>query len=203
MKNIKDRDLVLKVKDGDRMAFSELVLRHQQALFHFIFRYVRSEELTEDIVQDAFIKAYTKIASFEQRASFKSWLFRIALNVSKNKLRGAKNQPKYDIENVHLGELAQAENALVYEAVKKRVQEQIGELPEKQKQALHLRIFEDMPFKEIAEIMDCPYDTAKANYRHALMKLKEACGEEQVLKDWLSSINQELEVTEAAIGVER
>ena len=67
------------------------------------------------------------------------------------------------------------------------IRREVDRLPEKQKMALSLRIFEDLSFKEIAEIMDCPYDTAKANYRHALLKMKsrlEEAGELQELRSF-------------------
>jgi RNA polymerase sigma-70 factor (ECF subfamily) len=63
---------------------------------------------------------------------------------------------------------AHLHRASVFEMLKS----EIDGLPEKQKQAISLRVFDDLSFKEISEIMDCPYDTAKANYRHALLKLK-------------------------------
>mgnify|MGYP001485813082 CR=1 FL=1 len=195
-----DKELVKNVKDGNRVAFSELVKRHQKPLFQFIIRYTRNENLAEDIVQDAFIRAYTKIHTFEERAAFKSWLYRIALNLAKNKLR--REKPQYSIDNVKVGKVAEAESALVYETIQKRIQVEIDALPAKQKEALHLRVFEDLAFKEIAEIMDCPYDTAKANYRHALLKLKQTFGEDQALREWLNMINRELDVLETKLGVE-
>lgn len=201
MKNIGDVDLVIMVKEGNRLAFSELVVRHQKPLYLFLLKYLRSEELAEDIVQDAFIRAYTKIEGFEQRAAFKSWLYRIALNLAKNRMRSNK-RINYSLENVKIGELAEAENALVYEAIQKRVKDEIDLLPSRQKEALHLRIFEDLAFKEIAEVMGCPYDTAKANYRHALMKLKEVFSQEESFREWLSVIDQELGVLEMKLGVE-
>jgi len=200
MKKLKDTELVSLAKEGNKMAFSELVTRHQKPLFQFILRYMRNENLAEDIVQDAFIRSFTKLHTFEGRSAFKSWLYRIALNLAKNRLR--REKPTYNIDNVHIGQTAEAESALVYEAIQKRIQEEISTLPDKQKEALHLRVFEDLAFKEIAEIMDCPYDTAKANYRHALMKLKNVFGEDKGLREWLNLINRELDILETNLGVE-
>ena len=78
-----------------------------------------------------------------------------------------------DITNkINLSIDAKAEKKLVFKDLQNLVSEEIDKLPDRQQMALRLRIFEDMSFKEIAQIMDCPYDTAKANYRHALLKLK-------------------------------
>ena len=68
--------------------------------------------------------------------------------------------------------------------LKKRIRLEVEKLPEKQRIALTLRVFEDLSFKEIAAIMECPYDTAKANYRHALLKLRERLEQEDTLQAW-------------------
>jgi RNA polymerase sigma-70 factor (ECF subfamily) len=128
--------------------------------------------LAEDIVQESFIKAFQKIHLFEGRSSFKSWLFQIALNTAKNRFR-ERTMDLVNIEDTHLGIDPGAEKGMVQNDMKRRIREEVDSLPEKQRIALTLRVFEDLSFKEIAEIMGCPYDTAKANYRHALLKLRE------------------------------
>jgi len=141
-------------------------------LLRLSLRFVKSLDLAEDIVQDSFIKAYEKLHSFEGRASFKSWLFQIAVNTARNKLRETKRDTT-DIDKVQVAVLAVAESHLVHSAIAAMIQEEVEKLPFKQKTALVLRVYEDLSFKEIADVMECPYDTAKANYRHALLKLKE------------------------------
>lgn len=179
---ISDKKLVELTKHGDKAAFSELVLRHQQPLLRLSLRFVKDLDLAKDITQESFIKAYERISSFEERASFKSWLFQIAINTAKNKLRGKKQDHK-DVDEIQIGVAAVAEQGLVQNAVSHLLQKLVEELPEKQKTALKLRIYEDLSFKEIAEIMKCPYDTAKANYRHALLKLKETVQKESELNE--------------------
>lgn len=182
-----DLELVEKVKTGDRKAFSELVRRHQRSLLRISLRFVKDINSAEDIVQEAFIKAFEKIHSFEGRASFKSWLFQIAVNSAKNKLRGYRYN-MVTIDNVHLAVAAQAETTLVHTAVADLIQNELDKLPQRQRMALVLRVYEDLSFQEIAEIMECPYDTAKANYRHAIMKLKVIFTDNSDLKDWTSDI---------------
>lgn len=167
-----DIELVEETKQGNRRSFSELVKRHQKNLLRLSLRFVKSVDLAEDIVQDSFIKAYEKLHSFEGRASFKSWLFQIGVNTARNRLRETKRDTT-EIDKVQVAVFAVAESNLVHSAVAAMIQEEVEKLPFKQKTALVLRVYEDMSFKEIADIMDCPYDTAKANYRHALLKLKE------------------------------
>lgn len=175
-----DVELVLEVKQGSRAAFSELVQRHQRSLLRLTLRLTREQSLAEDIVQESFIKAYQKIHLFEGRSSFKSWLFQIALNTTKNRFR-ERSFDMINIEDVHLGVDPGAEMALVQADVQEKIRSEVERLPEKQRIALTLRIFEDLSFKEIAQIMDCPYDTAKANYRHAVLRLRERLENEESL----------------------
>jgi RNA polymerase sigma-70 factor (ECF subfamily) len=178
-----DLEIVEKVKSGDRKSFSQLVKRHQRGLLRLSLRFAKDMGTAEDIVQEAFIKAYEKLASFEGRSSFKSWLFQIAVNTARNKFREIKMETT-DIDDVHLAVGAVAESNLVQNAVTDIIQREVDLLPFKQRTALMLRIYEDMSFKEISEIMDCPYDTAKANYRHALLKLREVFEQSHDLRDW-------------------
>ena len=177
-----DRELVDMLKEGNTGVFSQLVRRHQQSLLNLCFRLLKDQGLAEDVVQESFVKAYQKIHLFEGRSSFKSWIYTIALNTGKNKLKTLK-KGFLDIEKTNLSVAAQAENYMSENDTKKILRTEIDKLPNKQKKALILRIYEDLSFKEIAHIMECPYDTAKANYRHGLMKLKKI-----IQKDFLVAI---------------
>lgn len=178
-----DNQIIQRVRGGNRSAFSILVRRHQKGLLRLAVRFMRDLGLAEDIVQDSFIKAYERLASFEGRSSFKSWLYQITVNTAKNKLRDRRHNGT-DIDDVPLAEPAMAESSLVHESIAQLIQTFVDRLPIKQKTALVLRIYEDLSFKEIAEIMSCPYDTAKANYRHALMKLRDELSTDPDLRHW-------------------
>ncbi len=182
-----DFELIEKVKTGHRSSYSELVKRHQKGLLRLSMRFVKDLDIAQDIVQDSFIKAYEKLHSFEGRSSFKSWLFQIAMNTARNKLREYRHETA-DISQLHLAVGATAESSLIHSAVSRLIQTEVDRLPIKQKMALVLRVYEDLSFKEIAEIMECPYDTAKANYRHALLKLKDVFQENKELKNWTEDL---------------
>ena len=171
MPNDTDLKLVELVKKGDRQAFTMLVETHQRPLYGLIFKFVKNHSLTDDIIQDTFVKAYKKIASFEGRSSFKSWLFRIGINNAKNMTR-AKKSIEINDQDVVLQVESKAGESVERKQIKEMLTKEIEKLPKKQKLALTLRIFDDLPFKEIAEIMECPYDTAKANFRHAISNLR-------------------------------
>lgn len=146
-------------------------------------RFVKDLDVAEDVVQESFIKAYEKLNSFEGRSAFKSWLYQIAVNTARNKIREDRHETM-DIDDVPLAVGAIAEATLVHTAVADLLQTEVEKLPFRQKTALVLRVYEDLSFNEIAEIMKCPYDTAKANYRHALMKLRQTFESSSELKEW-------------------
>lgn len=178
-----DLQWVHEIRAGQRTSFSHLVRKYQRSLLRVSLRFVKDLATAEDVVQESFMKAYERLDSFEGRASFKSWLFQIAVNTAKNKLR-ERREGHSDLESVQLSVPAVAEESVSHQALSKLIHKAVGELPFRQRTALVLRIFEDLSFKEIAEIMECPYDTAKANYRHALLKLKDEFETDTELKHW-------------------
>src|SRR5687768_4108998 len=95
-----DNELVEEVKSGRIAAFAELVERHQRALLRLCLRLLKDIERSEDVVQDAFVKAYQKIHLFEGRSSFKNWLYQIALNTAKNKIRATANAVSFETVDV-------------------------------------------------------------------------------------------------------
>lgn len=189
-----DHILVERAKTGDMTAFSELVLRHQKSLLRLAFRVVGDLEIAQDVVQESFMKAFQKIATFEGRSAFKSWVFQITLNTAKNKLRG-KLFEWVDVEKTHVAHDYDFEDEILNTDLRMIIQGEVDKLPQKQKTALSLRIYEDLSFAEIADVMKCPYDTAKANYRHALMKLRHILGDQVKLRPFLSdNVREHLEV---------
>ncbi|MBT4760383.1 MAG: RNA polymerase sigma factor [Bdellovibrionaceae bacterium] len=170
-KSKKDTELVTDVKEGVPGAFSELVERHRKYMMALVFKMTRDASIADDVVQEALMKAYTKIHLFRGTASFKSWLFRITVNTAKNVLR-SKSRYMTPMEENTVAVESKGENKVYNSNLNEIFVVEINLLPDRQRMALKLRVFDDLNFKEIAEIMQCPYDTAKANYRHALLKLK-------------------------------
>lgn len=178
-----DLELIEEVKQGNTPAFSELVMRYQKKMMRIAFRLTKDLNEAEDVVQESFIKAFQKLDTFEGRASFKSWLYQITLNTAKNKIRSsARISVGTDGMTIGVNETAHFE--LAEKDVRDSLKTEIDKLPQRQRVALTLRVFDDLSFREIAEIMECPYDTAKANYRHALMKLKTKMKGNQNYKFW-------------------
>lgn len=82
-----DLDILKRTADGEREAFDELVLKYQKPLYSLLYRMVSNHEDAADLLQKTFVKAFTCVGSFEQRSSFKTWLYQIAINLAKNVYR--------------------------------------------------------------------------------------------------------------------
>jgi RNA polymerase sigma-70 factor (ECF subfamily) len=190
-----DIELVNEVKAGSRSAFTELVRRHQRGLLRIVLRLTRELPLAEDIVQETFIKAYEKMNMFEGRSSFKSWLYQVGLNTAKNRFR-SRPQEEFTTDILQGGIEASSERDMVKGDTARLLRAAVDLLPERQRISITLRIFEDLSFKEIAQIMNCPYDTAKANYRHALLKLRDTfeqqMGKGGDLENWNTLFSNDL-----------
>lgn len=178
-----DLELIQDVKSGLKNEFAELVERHEKFLLKVVVRMTRDLDAAEDIVQEAFIKAFRRLHLFEGRSSFRSWLYQIALNTARNRFRRS-NRESIGTDHFDVAIESESESQMIAVDVREVIQKEVDKLPERQRMALSLRIFEDLSFKEIADLMQCPYDTAKANYRHALLKLKERLEGDQLLKTW-------------------
>ncbi len=171
---LNEDDLVKRAQEGDRGAFELLAKLHARTMYRMAFRVVGSAELAEDVTQEALMKAYQNIGSFRGESKFSSWMIQITLNTGRNVLRGLARRNETDIEDEVI-----ASEHLDYQRVEgeqslQKLREAVERLPPRQKMALELRLFEELSFKEIAVAMDCPFDTAKANFRHALMKVRES-----------------------------
>ena len=167
-----DSHLIERVKEGDHQAFTQLVKKYRPILLKFCYRLTRDLQISEDIVQDSFVKSYNKIGSFEGRSSFKNWLFKITVNTLRNKMR-LKSRHFISLDRLHFVSTdAKSEAKLLEKHLQQLLLDEVKMLPEKQQEALRLRVYEEMSFKQISQAMNCPYDTAKANYRHGLLKLR-------------------------------
>ena len=140
----------------------------------------------DDVVQDSFVKAYKALKGFRGESSFKSWLLRIVANTAKNALRSRARHSGSDLDSQPLAYIHEDFGRLESGQRAKLLKEAVAKLAPKQKMALELRIFEELSFKEVASVMNCPFDTAKANFRHALMNLRKIIQGDEFLKGELS-----------------
>ena len=171
MKSVNDVELVKSIQGGRMDDFSKLVRKYETPLVRLISRHVRDMELARDVVQETFLKVHQNIHNFEGRCSFKNWIYKIAINTARNKIRSFRDME--NIDDTVIVENSMVESRMIHQELIDQLHEFMETLPNKQRQTVELRVLKDLSFKDVAEIMSCPYDTAKANYRHAMLKLKD------------------------------
>jgi len=173
-----DRELVERFGRGERGAFDQLVKRHQKGMYRIIRRYVRSDADAADVSQQAFVRAFKGLATFRGAASVRSWLYRIGINCALSWLRDHKREQPAEIADDALTALNPAPGQMLDREQAARLRTAIAKLPPKQKLVLELRVFDDLAFKEVAELAECSENTAKVNFHYAVKRLRELLGDE-------------------------
>ena len=171
-----DQAIVRQVIEGDFEAFGVLVSKYQDRIYSAIRNYVSNPDDAVDITQDAFVKAYSKLRSFDASSAFYTWLYRIAVNTSKKFLLELKRDPTFvanvsgnsddDDETFYTkNEPTSNENPetmLAAKEVAEAVNNAMQALPEDLRQALVLREIEGLSYEEIALMMACPIGTVRS-----------------------------------------
>ena len=167
-----DQELVQRVQAGDKNAFDVLIMKYQQRIINVITGFVHDPVEAQDVAQEAFIKAYRAIPNFRGDSAFYTWLYRIAINTSKNHLTArARRPPTSDVDaadatNVYdapeLKEFETPESNLVSDELEQAIHQAIDELQEDTATAIKLREFEGMSYEEISEAMECPIGTVRS-----------------------------------------
>jgi len=167
-----DLDLINRSEAGEREAFDDLVRKYQKPLYAMLYRMVGNHEDASDLLQKAFVKAFTGLKSFERRATFKTWLYQIAINLAKNVYRDRARIEQVPIDDVIIKRDPRTIETMIINENKQLLRLALARLPEKQRITLMLRVQNEKKFEEIAGIMKCSVGTAKANFHHAVQKLK-------------------------------
>lgn len=176
--NPTDAELVASTLAGDRAAFDIIVERHRRQVYQLCFRFVSNHEDASDLAQDVFVRAFRSLRTFKGEASLSTWLYRIAVNVSLNRVAVKVPQPEAldalirggDPRIASRGE--SAADALLREERAAQVRAAIARLPRKQRATLILRVYHELPHEEIARVLGSSAGAAKANFFHALNNLK-------------------------------
>lgn len=156
----------------------ELVARHHGSVFRVALGILRDEDQAADVAQDAFLKAFRGLKRFRGDASFRTWLLAITANEAKGALRRMTRRRETPLEAaapVAAGE-ASPEERLQNAQETERVTAILRELPEKQRLAVTLRIFEGMSFKEVGAAIGSSEGAARVNYHHGIRRLRETLG---------------------------
>lgn len=170
----------------DAAKFTELVEANKHRVFHVVLRFLGDEDLAREVTQAAFVQAYQKMSSFRGDSAFGTWVYRIAINLCKNRLRESRRLVGLD----GVGERASeamvgarparaAHDLLEAEEERGRMMALIRDLPEKQRATLELRVFGELSFEEIAAVLDCQAGTAKVNFHYAVRALRRALARDE------------------------
>ena len=164
-----DIKLINLVKEGDKRAFAILVTKYQDRLVYSVFKYCKDLDLSQDIAQEAFVKAYRSIDKFRGDSSFYTWIYRIAINTAKNyfsnKSRGAEVYNEDILDNA-LSDLSMdsenPETLLEADELKDAVMEAFQNLPDDIRSTLSLREYDGLSYEEIAKVQNCPIGTVRS-----------------------------------------
>jgi RNA polymerase sigma-70 factor, ECF subfamily len=167
-----DLALIERLRQGDPSALDAIVRQHQKNLYRLAYRMTRNAEDAKDISQEAFLRAYRGMAGFDGRSSLATWLYRITVNLCLTHLRQQRSayageipQSTADPSDHPLATLEEHERL-------RAVADAVAMLPPQQRLALVLRVHHNLPYQEIAEIIESTEGTVRANYCHAVAKLR-------------------------------
>ena len=186
-------ELIQGAQSGDSASFDRLVEQFEVRIFGFLFRMTGSRHDAEDLMQEAFVRVVRTIASYRHDGRFEAWLFRIAANLARDRLRRIKRTPKIigglvgpgaEDDEVVASALVEraadlrepADAALVRGEEMDALNAALAKLPDSEREVLMLRHFSQLSFKEIAQALGCPVGTALARAHRGLAHLRELMG---------------------------
>ncbi len=183
-KKVDDRELVRLSQSGLESAFEELVKRHQHRIFALVSGILRRPDDVEDVAQQVFLKAYTGIRRFDQRAAFSTWLYKIAVNECWDYLRKRKVRPlvyEADLSEEQVSRLdgiisadRPAEGANARTETRELLDRMLSSLPEQDRQLLVLKEIEGFSVQELAKILDLNANTVKVRLFRARGRIMDA-----------------------------
>ncbi|HEY9125042.1 MAG TPA: sigma-70 family RNA polymerase sigma factor [Bacteroidales bacterium] len=182
---MEDSEAIKLIKQGEREQFRVLVERHQAMVFRTCMGFLHNQHDAEDLTQEVFIKAYQSIDSFKGDSAFSTWIYRIAVNASLNKVRANSKNFLFQKLDTLLGsgknyepsvvfhESENPEDMLVKEEHRLWVQKALDSLPENQRTAIVLSKYDELSQKEIAEIMNTTEGAVESLIQRAKTNLRE------------------------------
>ena len=189
MKKMADDVLVTLYLNGNNGAFDVLLNRHKDRLFNYIFFIVRSRELAEDLFQETFVKVIVTLQQgrYVNDGKFSAWITRIAHNLVIDQFRVERNEnlisndeTEFDLLNDARLSEGTVENRIVNEQVLCDVRALIDELPDCQREVVFMRYYQDLSFKDIADITGVSINTALGRMRYAVLNMRRIAAEKNV-----------------------
>jgi RNA polymerase sigma-70 factor (ECF subfamily) len=178
-----DNELLQRHLEGDGGAFEQLVSRYRQELFNFLFRFTGDAALAEDVFQETFLQVHMSAAAFDMTRNFKPWLFTIAANKGRDAMRsrqrrqtapldatvGGEDEGRTSYADIMPSNIPAPDFSLLNLETRRAVEKIISQMPESLRIVLLLSYFDELPYKEIADILNVPLGTVKSRL-HAAVK---------------------------------
>ena len=168
-----DYALIRAIQGGDMVAFNTMVDRYKSRPMNLIGRMLSSTEEAEDVVQETFVRVYQHRQSFNFQHCFSTWIYTIALNLARNELRKRKKFKFLEISDMQGNEAEIAVDPDLPSSFPKVLEKAIKELPEKYRAAFMLRDVQELPYVEVAGVLDVPLGTVKSRVNRARQMLRE------------------------------
>ena len=175
MSEVSDEDLVRRFQRGDQTAFAEFVARHSDAVFRVAVLWLRDPSHADDLVQEVFLRSYKGLAKFRFRSKTMTWIYRVARNVSMemNRRTAATTALGEEAMDGIVDSAPTAETERTLETTVARVRSLVQSLPQRQREVVSLRVFQELSVEETAAVMVCRPGTVKALLHQALGSLRQ------------------------------
>jgi RNA polymerase sigma-70 factor (ECF subfamily) len=173
---ISDAECVQRLQHGETDAFEILLRRHEKAIFNLVYRMLGDYDEAAEVSQEVFLSAFRAVGQFRGDANFSTWLYRIALNhsITRRKSLGTRQQRRVPIESADRLSDPQPgpPETLERKQIRERVQQALGQLDPQDAQVLLLRDLQDIPYDEVARVLEIPVGTVKSRLHRARQALK-------------------------------
>jgi RNA polymerase sigma-70 factor (ECF subfamily) len=189
LKMMADEELVVLYAEGKNAAFDVLLNRYKSSIYSYIYFIVRNKDLAEDIFQETFVKAIMTIKQgrYTETGKFKAWITRIAHNLIIDYFRQERNEntlsnDEVDVDLFNNSKLCDKtiEDHIIHRQVLSDVKKLVQYLPENQREVLEMRYYQDLSFKEIADITGVSINTALGRMRYAILNMRRMVAENQM-----------------------
>jgi RNA polymerase sigma factor (sigma-70 family) len=169
-----DSELVEEILQGNNLSFNQLVKRYQERIYWTARRIVNSHEDADDVVQNVFLKMYEGLKNFRGDSNLFTWLYRITVNDSLNRLRKKRFLQFVPYEEYFEDKSQTSESAddkVIRQEYQTALERAIEKLPPKQRTVFTMRYFNETPFEELANVLNKSVGGTKANYFQAVKKI--------------------------------
>jgi len=175
-----DIELMLRAKSGDESAFTDLMRRHYKGLVNYIYRFTNDRETSEDVAQEVFLRVYRSVKSYKPQAKFSTWLYKIATNLCLTKIKSKAKEQNVSLDEIQesAGDFRgsnseEADDVTFRKEIRDAIFEALESLPERERVAIILCKYEELPYEEVAEVIGCTVGAVKTYVYRGRMKLIE------------------------------